>query len=90
MTGVDAAAGESLHDWLMSDRPRSRRQALMGRIYGAWRTFLRNRLAVAGLLIVIALVVIAVFADKLAPYSPYVGDLRTTRLLPQRWEETEG
>ena len=82
MTGIDAAAGESLHDWLMSDRPRSRRQASMGRIYGAWRTFLRNRLAVAGLLIVLALVVIAALADNLAPYSPYVGDLRTTRLLP--------
>jgi peptide/nickel transport system permease protein len=74
--------GEGLHDWLMSDRPRSRRQASLGRVYGAWRTFLRNRLAVAGLLIVLALVVVAVFADGLAPYSPYVGDLRTTRLLP--------
>ena len=66
----------------MSDRPRSRRQALAGRVYGAWLTFLRNRLAVAGLLIVVALVVIAILADSLAPYSPYVGDLRTTRLLP--------
>ncbi len=35
-----------------------------------------------GLLIVIGLVLIAVFADVLAPYSPYIGDLRTTRLLP--------
>ena len=82
MTGNDAAAPDNLHTWLMSDRPGSRRQALLGRVYGAWRTFLANRLAVIGLLIVVALLLIAMFADGLAPYSPYVGDLRTTRLLP--------
>ena len=40
MTTGEAArgAGESLHDWLMSDRPRSRRQAAFGRAYGTWRT----------------------------------------------------
>ena len=48
---------ESLHEWLMSDRPRSRRQAAFGRAYGTWRTFLRNRLAMAGLAIVLGLVV---------------------------------
>jgi peptide/nickel transport system permease protein len=77
-----AATRESLHAWLTSERPRSRRQALYGRVYGAWRTFASNRLAVVGLLIVVALVLIAMFADALAPYSPTVGDLRTTRLLP--------
>ena len=86
MTGDEAAGGaiarESLHDWLMSDRPRSRRQASLGRAYGAWRTFARNRLAMLGLLIVIGLVLTAVFADVLSPYSPFIGDLRTTRLLP--------
>jgi peptide/nickel transport system permease protein len=82
MTATGVVQRERLHDWLMSDRPQSRRQALLGRVYGAWRTFLRNRLAVAGLLIVVGLVVVAVFADGLPPYSPYVGDLRTTRLLP--------
>ena len=82
MIGGNAASGESLHVWLMSDRPRSRRQALFGRIYGTTLVFARNRLAVAGFLIVLALVAIAIFADALAPYSPYIGDLRTTRLLP--------
>ena len=71
-----------LHDWLMSDRPASRRQAALGRAYGAWRVFSRNRLAMLGLLIVLILVFVAVFANVLAPYSPTVGDLRTTRLLP--------
>ena len=31
-----ATARESLHDWLMSDRPQSRRQASLGRAYGGW------------------------------------------------------
>ena len=75
-------SSESLRDWLLSDRPQSRRQARLGRAYDAWRRFLRNRLAVIGLLIVLALVLVAIFANQLAPYSPYVGDLRTTRLLP--------
>ncbi len=77
-----AMPDESLRDWLLSDRPRSRRQASFGRAYGAWRTFARNRLAMLGLLIVTGLVLTAVFADVLSPYSPYIGDLRTTRLLP--------
>lgn len=72
---------ESLHDWLMSERPQSRRQASLGRAYGAWRTFARNRLAMLGLAIVLALVFVAIFANQLAPFSPYEGDLRTTRLL---------
>jgi peptide/nickel transport system permease protein len=70
-----------LHDWLMSDRPASRRQAALGRAYGAWRLFAANRLALAGLTILLLLVLVAAFADGLAPYSPYTGDLRTTRLL---------
>ncbi len=76
---------ESLHDWLMSERPASRRQASLGRAYGAWRSFARNRLALLGLAIVLALVLTAIFADLLAPYSAYVGDLRTTRLLAPSW-----
>ena len=72
----------ALHDWLLSDRPQSRRQAGLGRLYAGWRTFSRNRLAMVGLTIVLMLVLVAVFADVLAPYSPTAGDLRTTRLLP--------
>jgi peptide/nickel transport system permease protein len=72
----------ALHLWLMAERPASRRQAAWGRAYATWRGFARNRLAVAGLVIVLLLVLVAVFAPLLAPYSPTVGDLRTTRLLP--------
>ena len=72
----------ALHAWLMSDRPQSRRQAALGRIYGGWRSFARNRLALVGLFIVLALVLLAALAPWIAPYAPNVGDLRTTRLLP--------
>jgi len=80
-TTPSAASAPSLHDWLMSERPASRRQAAMGRAYAGWRSFARNRLALLGLAIVLGLVLVAVFADALAPYSPFTGDLRTTRLL---------
>ena len=79
---MNGLATDSLRAWLLSDRPQSRRQARLGRAYSAWRRFLRNRLAVVGLVIVVALVLVAIFANQLAPYSPYIGDLRTTRLLP--------
>jgi len=84
-TPPKAVEDEGLTAWLMSDRPASRRQAALGRTYGGCRTFARNRLALLGLFIVLALVAVAVFADLLAPYSAYTGDLRTTRLLPPSW-----
>ena len=71
-----------LHAWLMSERPGSRRQAALGRAYGAWRSFARNRLALVGLVIVLTLILVALLAPWLEPYSPFEGDLRTTRLLP--------
>ena len=79
---IDAPARVSLRAWLVSERPRSRRQAFLIRVYQGWLNFAANRLAVAGLLIVAALVLVAILASHLAPYSPYVGDLRATRLLP--------
>jgi peptide/nickel transport system permease protein len=72
----------SLHAWLMSDHPRSRRQASLGRAYAGWRSFARNRLALAGLVAVLLLVAVALCAPQLSPYPPTVGDLRTERLLP--------
>jgi peptide/nickel transport system permease protein len=72
-----------LHAWLMSPEPQSRLQARAGRAYLGWRAFTRNPLAVLGLVIVVLLVLVALFADVLAPYSPVMGgDLRTQRLLP--------
>jgi peptide/nickel transport system permease protein len=69
--------------WLLSAEPNSRWQARLGRGYLGWRAFTRNPLAVLGLGIVLLLILVAVFADVIAPYSPVTGgDLRTQRLLP--------
>ncbi|MFL5018222.1 MAG: ABC transporter permease [Rhizobium sp.] len=72
----------SRREWLLSDRPQSRLQARLGRAYVTWRQFTANRLAVVGLLIIVALLFIAAFADVLATHNPVVGDLRNARLLP--------
>ncbi|MGW9229549.1 ABC transporter permease [Pseudorhizobium sp. NPDC055634] len=69
-------------EWLLSDRPSSRRQARLGRAYVIWRRFAENRLALLGLFILIALLFVAAFADVLAPHNPLQGDLRNARLLP--------
>jgi peptide/nickel transport system permease protein len=68
--------------WLLTDRPQSRLQARLGRAYVTWERFAANRLAVIGMLIILGLIVLAVFAPLLAPHSPYVGDLAKSRLLP--------
>ncbi|WFU49117.1 ABC transporter permease [Sinorhizobium terangae] len=72
-----------LRAWLLSTEPGSRWQARLGRGYIGWRSFTRNPLAVLGLGIVAALILVAIFADGIAPHSPVIGgDLRTQRLLP--------
>ena len=71
-----------LTQWLLTEQPQSRRQAALGRAWAGWRSFTRNRLAMAGLGIVLALVLVAAFAPVLAPYPPSIGDLSTARLLP--------
>lgn len=73
---------QTRRDWLLSERPASRTQARLGRAYVAWRRFSANRLAFLGLLIIIALIVVAAVAPIIAPYSPVIGDLKGSRLLP--------
>jgi peptide/nickel transport system permease protein len=72
----------SRREWLLSERPASRMQARLGRIYVTWRRFSANRLAMVGLGIILLLLVVAALADVLATHSPYVGDLKNARLVP--------
>ena len=60
-------------EWLLSDRPASRRQARLGQAYRTWLTFRSNWLAMVGLGIVLALIVVAVLANVIAPYDPVIG-----------------
>ncbi|MCR6497475.1 ABC transporter permease [Shinella sp. CPCC 101442] len=78
---MSEAATMTRREWLLTDRPQSRLQARLGRAYVAWRRFTANRLAVIGLVIILGLVFLAVFAPFIAPHSPYIGDLAKTRLL---------
>ncbi len=79
---MTAASERGWRAWLASERPASRRQARLGRAYATWQRFSANRLALIGLLIVMSLVLVAIFADVIAPYSPVTGgDLRSERLL---------
>lgn len=87
---MSADAIQTRRDWLLSERPASRMQARLGRAYVAWRRFSANRLAFLGLLIIIALLVVAATAGVLAPYSPTFGDLKGSRLLPPSAEHWFG
>ena len=82
MTDSSPQAPMGWRDWLLTAEPHSRRQARLGRAYVTWRRFSENRLAVAGLAIILALVLVAIFADLLAPHSATIGNLAGARLLP--------
>jgi peptide/nickel transport system permease protein len=67
--------------WLLTDAPDSRRQAAWGRAYRGWLMFRRNKLAMAGLVTVIVLVVASIFAPLLTTQNPSAQDL-AGRLAP--------
>ena len=86
-----AASLQGWRAWLLSNTPQSRLQAKLGALYLGWLSFLANPLALAGIVIVIALLLMTVFAPLIAPGSPYAQDL-TARLLPpsaQHWFGTD-
>ncbi|WP_019172349.1 nickel transporter permease [Pseudaminobacter salicylatoxidans] len=83
-------AAMTRREWLLTDRPQSRMQARLGRAYLTWRRFTANKLAVIGMLIILGLIFVAIFAPLLAPYSPYIGDLAKSRLLPPTAEHWLG
>ncbi len=78
-----------LYTWLVSQSPETRLQAQAGR---AWLLLLmlgRNPLAVMGILIITALVLVAVFAPWIAPETP-VGQNLTNRLQPPSGDQWMG
>ncbi|MGV8833787.1 MAG: ABC transporter permease [Devosia sp.] len=71
----------STRDWLLEDSPQSRLQANAGRAYRVFTALLRNPLSVLGGIIVLVLILTAIFAPWLAPYSAIGQDL-ANRLAP--------
>ncbi len=76
------ATRTSVRQWLASDAPGSRRQAVLGNLYRAAAAICTNPAALTGLLIVAGLVFIAMFATAIAGHiSPIAQDL-AARLAP--------
>ena len=81
MTKPTQPKSTSLKQWLLSDTPASSFQATAGRTYLGLVEFSQNRLAVLGLLIILGLIVLALFAPQIAPYDPVKTNL-ANRLQP--------
>jgi len=77
----EGAVSETWHQWLTTDTPHSRGQARLAQLYLGWLNFRANPLAMIGLGIIVALVVVAAFAPWIAPHDPFAQDL-TARLTP--------
>lgn len=82
----------SLQQWLLSDAPASPRQALLGKIYRAGRSVVKNPSAFAGLIIVLLLILIAIIAPLLdRGLSPIAQDLSNRLQAPdaKHWFGTD-
>lgn len=78
---TSAAPSQGLKAWLLTDDPETRFQARLGQAYLKWLAFRRNPLAMLGLVIILALFAMALFAPWIAPYSPIEQNL-DNRLMP--------
>ena len=67
--------------YLLSDNPGSRLQSRLGQVYRQWLAFRSNPLALLGLGIVVALLLVAALAPQIAPYDPVAQHL-PSRLQP--------
>jgi peptide/nickel transport system permease protein len=94
MSTQQAAAhrGKGLRAWLLQDVPESLTQARMQRFYLAWLVFRRNPIAMAGFLIILTLVLMAVFAPLVTSSNGLEPHLKD-RLQPAsaaHWFGTDG
>lgn len=81
---------ESLTQWLMSDAPASRRQAVLGNVYRGFVAFVSNPAALAGLFIVAVLILMAIFAPLLAGGISPIKQNLASRLAPPSGEHWFG
>lgn len=72
----------SIRQWLASDVPASRRQAVLGNIYRGVAALCANPAAFAGLVIVGALIIVAIFAPMIAGYVSPIQQTLAERLAP--------
>jgi peptide/nickel transport system permease protein len=72
----------SIRQWLASDAPASRRQAVLGNLYRGVAALCANPAALAGLVIVGALIFVAIFAPMIAGYVSPIQQTLAERLAP--------
>ena len=65
----------TFRNWALDEMPSSRRQAAWGRRYRIWLALRANPLAMIGLFIILACVILSVLAPLLAPYDPAAQNL---------------
>ena len=81
---VQSARVDSARVWLLTETPASRRQAAWGRRYRLWLQLRSQRLAMAGLWVIVAVALLAAFAPWIAPFNPGAQDLDNRLALPSR------
>jgi peptide/nickel transport system permease protein len=86
-----ASSPVTWHAWLTTTSPESRRQAKLGQLYRQWLAFRKNPAAVVGLVIVLALLLLAAFAPLIAQYDPLAQALDQRLLAPsaKHWFGTD-
>jgi peptide/nickel transport system permease protein len=72
----------TIRQWLASDAPASRRQAVLGNVYRGVAALCGNPAALAGLVIVGALIFVATFAPMIAGYVSPIQQTLAERLAP--------
>ncbi|MDF1871949.1 nickel transporter permease [Vannielia sp.] len=75
------AAPQGWRAWLLAETPTSRMHARASAAYVGWLSFRSNTMAMIGLVILVALVLMALFAPLLAPHDPFAQNL-ANRLQP--------
>ncbi|MFH5924964.1 ABC transporter permease [Roseomonas sp. SXEYE002] len=68
-------AAQSRREWLLTDAPASRSQAAWGRRYQVWLAFRRNKLAMAGLMVILVMLGLVLLAPLLATHDPGIQEL---------------
>ena len=71
----------TLSDWLLSEEPATRMQSRLGAAWRVGRALAGNMLAMVGLAIILGLILVALLAPWIAPYSATEG-LLANRLMP--------
>lgn len=75
--------------WALNENPSSRAQAAWGRRYRLWLKLKANHLAMFGLIVILTVVLLSIFAPWLAPYDPSTQNL-ANRLAPPTWQHWFG